>query len=148
MPISTEPPFAPPVMQCVASAANEFKVPRIVLLAIIKTESNGNPKALHRNDNGTVDIGIMQINSTWASKLSYEYGIKNVRKHLAETCYNIRVGAWILGRELAINEGWKNNRDFWIRIGNYHSKSTAYNHDYQRKLAKNIKWIAYNTKWW
>ncbi len=146
--VTAPPPFAQPVMQCVSRAANEYKVPKIVLLAIIKTESNGNAKAVHRNDNGTIDIGLMQINSSWANKLSSQYGIKDIKKHLIEPCYNVRVGAWILGRELAINEGWHNNRDFWMRIGNYHSHSSYYNHDYQKKLAKNIRWIAYNTKWW
>jgi soluble lytic murein transglycosylase-like protein len=45
--------------------AGMYKVHPDILRAITKVESNFNPRALNKNQNGTYDIGIMQINSSW-----------------------------------------------------------------------------------
>ncbi len=39
------------------------------VLAMIKLESNYNPKAINKNTNGTVDKGLCQINSSWNKEL-------------------------------------------------------------------------------
>jgi soluble lytic murein transglycosylase-like protein len=130
-------------MQCVAQASEEFAVPKIVILGIIKTESRGNVHAIHHNSNGTVDVGVMQINSTWIQKLHHEYGINADYGTFMRPCYNIRIGAWILRKELLASGYTK----FWSGIGNYHSHSAAYNRDYQHKIARNIEWISMNTDW-
>lgn len=136
------PPYSHTVMQCVAQASEEFSVPKIVILGIIKTESGGNVRAVHHNRNGTYDYGVMQINSTWIHKLWHDYGIKTNYATLMKPCYNIRVGAWILHRELLASGSM-----FWSGVGNYHSHSKSRNRDYQQKIAKNIEWISMNTNW-
>lgn len=141
-------PFPAPIMQCVKKASAEYHVPSIVLLGIIKTESNGNPNAINRNRNGTVDIGLMQINSSWVQKLASSYSIKSARRALANPCYNVRVGAWILRSELSAYGGWRDSKEFWQRVGNYHSKSSFFNRRYQGLIVRNIRWIAANTAWW
>lgn len=150
IPATLPPTYSTEVMQCVRHASVEYHVPKIVLLGIIKTESSGKADAINHNTDGTYDLGIMQINTRWAQKLSHDYGIANVQKHLMRACYNIRVGAWIVSRELQANGGWRPNHqdDFWVRVGNYHSKTRWHNHAYQVKLARNIQWIAANTAWW
>lgn len=53
---------------------NEFYIPR--LFCIAKLESSFNSKAKNHNKNGTIDIGLFQINSIW-------------RKHCPNTLYSI-----------------------------------------------------------
>lgn len=63
-----------------------------------------NPSAMnHSNSNGTYDIGLMQINSTWLKKLS-EFGI-NEYDLINNPCINVHVGAWILSTNFA-NHGY------------------------------------------
>lgn len=138
------PPFQPQIMQCASAAATEYQVPRVLLLAIIKTESSGNVSAVGYNTNGTKDVGPMQINSSWAQRLESRYGIRNASGHLTKNpCYNIRVGAWILRSELVTNA----SQPFWHRVGNYHSKTPRFNAAYRDRVYKNMVWIINNTNW-
>ena len=145
--LTPPPPYPPVIMRSVDRASEEYKVPKIVLLGIIRTESRGNPVAIHHNRDGTTDFGIMQINSRWIQKLNHDYGLHITYKSLLNPFYNIRVGAWILSIELKKNGGWIDNNDFWARVGNYHSHSWSHNRAYQVRVAKNILWIADNTLW-
>ena len=64
-----------------------------ILEAIAKVESDYNPYDTHVNKDGSVDMGIMQINSTWLPELR-QYGIS--RRDLYNPCLNIYVGAWVV----------------------------------------------------
>ena len=79
--------------QCFYGAGTYYNIDYRVLKAIAKVESGFNPYAINVNKNRTVDIGIMQINSSWLNRLSL-YGIN--QNHLYNPCYNIYLGAWIL----------------------------------------------------
>ena len=78
---------------CFDYAGRYYQVSPLLLRAIAKVESNFNPKAKNINKNGSVDIGIMQINSGWFPYLR-KYGIKP--EHLWIPCYNVLIGAMIL----------------------------------------------------
>lgn len=65
------------------------------LEAIIKVESLGNAAATHVNRNGTVDLGLMQINSTNLPA----FGLS--ASQVMDPCTNIRVGTAILRRVYA-----------------------------------------------
>ena len=64
-----------------------------ILYSIAKVESNNNSSAVNKNRNGTVDVGIMQINSCHFQTLS-KYGYSP--NDLFDANLNIHVGAWIL----------------------------------------------------
>jgi len=71
--------------------------------------------AVNLNSNGTEDIGLMQINSSWLPKLA-RYGIR--RQDLFNPCVNGYVGTWILA---------SNIRQFgptWKAVGAYNAVST------------------------
>lgn len=143
------PPFPPAIMRCATSAAQEYQVPRILLLAIIKTESDGNVRAVNINSNGTKDVGLMQINTLWEKKLKTTYGIQNADHHLRSNyCYNIRVGAWILRQEIGSSvtpsSGYS---EYWRRVGNYHSHTPHHNQQYRNKVLNNLRWLIDNTAW-
>jgi len=58
---------------CIEEASRLYGINPIIVYAIIKTESGFNPKAINKNKNGSYDLGLMQINSSWLPTLS-KYG--------------------------------------------------------------------------
>jgi soluble lytic murein transglycosylase-like protein len=78
---------------CFEDAGRYYGVSPHLLWAIAKVESNFNPRAINRNKNGTYDIGLMQINSSWFPYLK-KHGIDP--SLLWEPCYNAYVGAMVL----------------------------------------------------
>lgn len=82
---------------CFETAAERHRVSADLLRAIACVESNFNPHAINRNRNGSVDYGVMQINSVWLKELG-EFGIE--RDHLWDWCTNIHVGAWVLAQKI------------------------------------------------
>lgn len=86
-----------------------------IVLAIVQTESNFRTDTVNHNTNGTIDVGIMQINSChsagWQSKYGEPYTIDNV----VDPVKNIRFGL-----ELLIGHLNNNNDDLTAAL-------TAYN---------------------
>ncbi len=82
---------------CWQSAAKRYGIHETLLRAIALTESAMDPRAIHRNTNGSVDVGLMQINSRWFPRLA-EMGIQS--DDLWNPCTNIHVGAWVLAGEI------------------------------------------------
>lgn len=83
---------------------NHHITPKL-LCSFAKVESRENPKAINRNTNGSFDVGVMQINSSWLPKLA-KYGI--TLNDLFRPKTNIMVGAWILSQCHAdFGESWK-----------------------------------------
>ena len=78
---------------CWESAAQRYGVNASILHAIAMTESAMNIRALNRNANGSVDVGLMQINSLWFPRLA-EMGIEP--EDLWDECTSVHVGAWVL----------------------------------------------------
>ncbi|WP_322025077.1 transglycosylase SLT domain-containing protein [Burkholderia sp. BCC1977] len=115
---------------CLDDAATFQKVSVSLLRGIAQVESGMNPNAVNTNTNGTVDIGLMQINSTWLPTLARE-GI--TRESLFDACTNAYVGAWILSqniRQLGAN---------WNAIGAYNSASPDKRLAYARKVYDAIR---------
>lgn len=103
-------------------AAQFHNVNEGVLKAILKVESSGNPLAINRNANGTVDVGIAQMNSMHFKELA-KYNI--VPNQLFDACTAIYVAAWHLAKQI---DRWGNT---WFAIGAYHSATPYYNTRYQ-----------------
>lgn len=76
---------------CFEYAGNEHGITPIILESIAKVESSLNPRAINRNRDGSVDIGLMQINSGWLKTLKLSQN-----DLLDDACLNTRVGAQIL----------------------------------------------------
>ncbi|OXI48711.1 transglycosylase SLT domain-containing protein [Burkholderia aenigmatica] len=115
---------------CLDDAAAFQHVSVSLMRGIAQVESGMNPNALNTNTNGTVDIGLMQINSTWLPTLARE-GI--TRESLFDACTNAYVGAWILSqniRQLGPN---------WNAIGAYNAASPDKRLAYARKVYDAIR---------
>lgn len=83
---------------CLIDTAVYYQINPELIDAIIRTESNHDPLAIHINTSGSEDVGLMQINTaTWMPqirKLGYD------RLSLLDPCTNILVGTWILAQEV------------------------------------------------
>lgn len=94
----------------------------MVLRAILQVESKFDPKAVNRNDNGSLDVGIGQINSIHFKELS-KYGIAS--DDLMNACVGTYVASWHLAKQL------KAYGNTWFAIGAYNSATPYFNSRYQ-----------------
>ena len=126
-------------VSCSIKAAIEYNIPADILLSIAEIE-NGKPGEAILNSNGTVDIGVMQFNSTYLKDLA-KYGITD--KHVAVSgCYPYRLAAWRIRQHLLHDKG-----SIWQRSANYHSYTRTYNEHYQERIKeRSPKWISWLTE--
>jgi len=111
---------------CIDDAAARHRVNAAVLRAIGWQESRLQPQALHRNANGSIDIGAFQINSVHLSELG-RYGIQ--RADLADGCTSADVAAWHYRRQIdRFGNGWQ-------AVGAWHSLTPARAHGYADRIA-------------
>ena len=76
-------------------AGEYYRIDPKILYCIAKKESKFNPNAINRNSNGSIDMGIMQINSSHLKEIE-KLGFK--KEHLFNPKINIYAGAWLLKR--------------------------------------------------
>ncbi|WP_322074716.1 lytic transglycosylase domain-containing protein [Burkholderia cepacia] len=110
---------------CIDSAAAYHGVNAALVRSIVAVESNFSPIAHNVNRNGSEDIGLMQINSSWLPML-HRYGI--TRASLFNACVNAYVGTWILSQNIArlgLN---------WQAVGAYNAATPALRVRYASKV--------------
>lgn len=95
---------------CVEQAATWADVHPTLLRAIAWVESRGNSRALNWNRDGSYDVGLMQINSTW-----YHRGLKPWWGSLGQPCVNVAAATWIL-KQCMETYGYT-----WNAVGCYHA---------------------------
>lgn len=108
---------------CFDDAGKEYRVDPILLESIARVESNMDPTAYHRNRNGTWDIGLMQINSSWLKGLGLTTG-----DLISDPCLNTMVGARIL-RQCMDVYGYS-----WEAVGCYNARGKEKRVDYAWKV--------------
>ncbi|WP_082717728.1 MULTISPECIES: lytic transglycosylase domain-containing protein [Burkholderia] len=106
-------------------AALRYHINPDLLRSIGYYESRLNPDAIHRNSNGSVDIGLMQINSIHLHALRAR-GID--RSRLVNASVNADVGASLL-REKIDRYG-----NTWAAVGEYHSHTRKFGSEYARAI--------------
>lgn len=82
------------------------------------------------NSDKSVDIGLMQINSSWIPTLSRRFGIQ--RQDLFRSCVNLDVGAWVL------YENFKTHGNSWRAIGAYNAKTDWKRLNYVRNVYRYV----------
>lgn len=112
---------------CWDDASREYKVSSDLLRAIASVESGFNNKAINRaNDNGSRDVCMMQINSSWFPILRRE-GITE-QSLLDDPCQCVKVGARVLSENfsrLGVN---------WRAVGAYNASSEHKRNAYAWKV--------------
>jgi hypothetical protein len=131
----------PPRLQervvCSISAAVKYEVPANIVLAVAEIEG-GRPGQWKRNDNGTDDVGPMQLNTAYLRELT-RYGI-TANDVARAGCYSFDLAAWRLRMHIKHDGG-----DLWTRAANYHSRTPRYNAIYRsdiiRRAATWANWL-------
>ncbi|MBT2375488.1 lytic transglycosylase domain-containing protein [Pseudomonas fluorescens] len=92
---------------CFQEAGQRYQQDPLLLEAIGIWESNLRPGVVNHNRDGTgkivsSDYGVMQINTDNANRLVRLGLIKRPEDLLADACFNVQVGAWVLARHLRV----------------------------------------------
>jgi Transglycosylase SLT domain len=106
----------------------------MIILSVLKKEGGRNGSA-NKNKNGTIDYGVMQINSIWLPKIAaYGYTQNDIQY---DACKNVEVGTWILSQSIA------DGKTIWSGIGNYHSRTPDHNRIYRNGIYKNYQKLSF-----
>jgi soluble lytic murein transglycosylase-like protein len=106
---------------CFDEAAGWQHVNANILRAIAWQESHWRADAVHLNANGSIDYGVMQINTIHLPELArYNIG----RNRLMSACENVFIAAWQLRKEMNLYG------NTWKAVGAYHSATPALRDDY------------------
>ncbi|MGA8191755.1 MAG: lytic transglycosylase domain-containing protein [Acetobacteraceae bacterium] len=111
--------------------ASVYHLPPRVLPSIQAIEG-GRVGLMHSNKDGSVDLGVMQINTLWIGPLARFTGLPdaNVRDRLLnDSCFNIAAAGLIMRTYLNETKG-----DLLRAVGDYHSHTPVLNLSYQAKV--------------
>lgn len=87
------------------------------------------------NTNSTHDLGPLQVNSSWVTKLSTLVGREPalVRKWLIhDPCFNVQAAKWIF------LSGLRATHDYWKAVGVYHSPTRERQLRYRKSVAQRL----------
>lgn len=108
----------PATAYCVVSASHRYDLPVEGLLSILMAEG-GKPGMAKKNENGSFDLGVMQINTVWLKPNSPLYGYVSAETLKNDLCVNIHAAAWILAKHM------EKVGDIWKAVGKYHSPGNS-----------------------
>lgn len=126
---SVYPLFSTEPERCIIPASEHHGVNPYVLRAILKVESGLNPAAIGKNKNGTVDIGIAQINSMHIPELR-RLGV--APDWLTDACVGTFVAGWHLSKQIS------RYGNTWFGVATYHSATPYFNYRYQILLSNEM----------
>lgn len=107
---------------CILRSAADYVVPPLVMVAILKTESNG-LSVVGKNKNGSLDVGVAQHNTkSWVPYFQKNYGI-TAQDLLNSPCQSIRAQAYALRYEMNSKKcgglSWADS--VWCGVMRYHA---------------------------
>ena len=123
--------MAVPYLACMALVAQIYSLPPRVLPSIQAVEG-GAPGVVHHNTDGSIDLGVMQINTLWLPALSRYTRLDPAAvqdRLLYRPCFNIAAAGLIMRTYLDETRG-----ELMRAIGNYHSHTPLLNQGYQMKV--------------
>jgi soluble lytic murein transglycosylase-like protein len=115
------------VEHCFKYASIKHGVSERYLRAIGWVESKFKPDSISKNANGSIDVGVMQINSIHFPMLEKE-GI--TKDYLMNPCVNIDVGARIYASKI------NRHGDTWRAVGAYNSERIEKHDIYLKRVKK------------
>lgn len=112
----------------------EYGISYFLMKSIAITENaKFDENAIMHNTNGTRDIGLMQINTSWKHWMP-EAGITNEK--LKDVDFNIKVAFMIVDRIIQ-QHGYS-----WDAIGRYHSGTPKFKKVWLKRIKENVKYLA------
>ena len=119
------------IAACLMLAAQTYSVPPAVLVGIYQVEGGTPGQAVGPNNNGTYDLGPMQINTLWIPELAKHWGVSNktaLQWVKDDPCTNMGVAAWILRNHM------DETGDLAKSIAHYHSRTPRFGYAYRGKV--------------
>lgn len=127
---------------CFQEAGQRYHVDPLLLQAIGVWESNLRQTAVNQNRDSTgklisTDYGVMQINTSNANRLVRLGLIQRPEDLLADACFNVQAGAWVLARHLRVCG------NTWRCLGSYNAgfHDSAVQEAKRLRYAKEIRLI-------
>lgn len=114
---------------CVITAAERYHIPLRAMIGVLRTEG-GKVGQRVGNTNLTDDHGPFQINTVWVNELE-PFGYSN-DVLTNNYCASAMAAAYILRYEINLADG-----DFWVGVGNYHSRTPEHHNRYVLKVYEN-----------
>lgn len=121
---------------CLLLAAQTYNIPPAVLIGIHQVEGGKVGQAVGPNDNGTYDLGPMQINTVWVPQLAAYWNVpqRTAYKWIKDdACTNMGVSAWILRSHL------NNTNSLPKAIAHYHSKTPTVGAAYKSRVIRAMR---------
>ena len=112
---------------CFDEAGRAYGISPLLLRGIARVESNMNPAAVNRNSNGSIDLGLMQVNSFWLKTLG-----TTSHELTSDPCYNVMAGAWILKGCI------DRHGQTWEAVGCYNATSRTKRVNYSWKIYREL----------
>ena len=121
---------------CLMLASQTYSVPPAVLLGIYQVEGGKVGQEVGPNDNGSFDLGPMQINTLWLPELAKYWGVSSqtARRWVRDDpCTNVGVAAWILRNHL------DETGNLSQAIAHYHSRTPNYGSAYKKRVITSMR---------
>lgn len=127
---------------CFDEAGQYYNVSPDLLRAISQVESSLDPAAYNENKNAvgkitSRDFGLMQINSSWFSKLA---DLNVNEKNVYEPCFNVSLGAWVLSTNFATH-GYN-----WNSVGAYNAGFSKRTENARKIYIQKVQSVYYSAK--
>lgn len=115
--------------ECLWAAAQYHQVPALVLWGMAAVESGFRPDAVNRNRDGSIDLGVAQVNSVHWPELRRR-GIPAAS--LQDPCINLYVRAWLYRQKM------NQHGNSWKAVGATHSETPAIGVAYATRVADRV----------
>ncbi len=119
------------IAACLFLAAQTYSIPPAVLVGIYQVEGGQVGQQVGPNNNGSYDLGPMQINTTWLPDLAEQWGVSQAtaKKWVKDDpCTNVGVAAWILRQQL------DETHNLSQAIAYYHSRTPRFGQAYKHRV--------------
>jgi hypothetical protein len=116
---------------CLINAARMYDVPPAVMVGILRVEGGHVGRQAGPNDDGSYDLGPMQINTQWLPELASVWRVDTYKAKVVlrdDGCMNVKVAAWILHTNI------KRAGSVYGGIARYHSASPILGRRYAAKV--------------
>lgn len=111
--------------KCIEDSSGTYDLNPLVLLSVLKVESNARTGIVAQNTDGSFDLGPSQFNTrSWAKLLVEKYKIPR-EALINDMCQAVRALGFALRTEINAAGG-----NLWAGIGNYHSRTQKHHVKY------------------
>ncbi|WP_188052855.1 lytic transglycosylase domain-containing protein [Vibrio harveyi] len=127
---------------CFDEEGQYYNVSPDLLRAIAQVESSLDPGAYNENKNAvgkitSRDFGLMQINSSWFSKLA---DLNVNEQNVYDPCFNVSLGAWVLSTNFATH-GYN-----WNSVGTYNAGFSKHTENTRKIYIQKVQSVYYSAK--